>query len=181
MVDRPVEDNVDGKTTELPKDALENSLPDTRVDPNHEDTLTSNQLFHYVRDEIDLKPASPLLGGNSTCKSRDHLSPGPSITKTLTKRIQLNRVRSYMDLSRADEGPSYGLPDNDSGQPEVTDLKIIQELNEEPTPDVNSTRNCPATETRKEDPGSIDISSLSLNIDPEEITVLHEIFQGKRE
>ena len=100
--------------------------------------------------------------------------------KTLTKRIQLNRVRSYMDLSRADEGPSYGLPDNDSGQPEVTDLKIIQELNEEPTPDVNNTRNCPATETGKEDPGSIDISSLSLNIDPEEITVLHKIFQGER-
>ena len=85
-----------------------------------------------------------------------------------------------MDLSRADEGPSYGLPDNDSGQPGVTDLKIIQELNEEPTPDVSGTRNCPVTETEKEDPGSIDISSLSLNIDPEEITVLREIFQGKR-
>ena len=86
-----------------------------------------------------------------------------------------------MDLSQADEGPTYGLYDNDSGHSEVTDLNIIQESIEEPTPDVDNTKDYPATETKKEDPGSIDISSLSLNIDPEEITVLHEIFQGKRE
>ena len=85
-----------------------------------------------------------------------------------------------MDLSRADEGPCYGLSDDDSGLSGVTDLNIIQESNEELTPDVDNTKDYPATETKKEDPGNIDISSLSLNIDPEEITVLREIFQGKR-
>ena len=84
-------------------------------------------------------------------------------------------------MSQADEGPSYGLSDNDSGQSEVIDLNTIQESNEEPTPDIGNKKDYPAAEAKKEDPGSIDISSLSLNIDPEEITVLHEIFQGKRE
>ena len=86
-----------------------------------------------------------------------------------------------MDLSRADEGPSYGLSDNDSGQSDVVDLNTIQELNEEPAQDIGNTKDYPAAKAKKEDPGSIDISSLSLHIDPEEITVLHEIFQGKRE
>ena len=84
-------------------------------------------------------------------------------------------------MSLADEGPSYRLSDNDSGQSEVTDLDTVQETNGEPTPDIDNTKDYPAAKVKKEDPGSIDISSLSLNIDPEEITVLHEIFQGKRE
>ena len=86
-----------------------------------------------------------------------------------------------MDLSRADEGPSYGLSNNDSGQSEVMDINTIQESNEEPTPDVSDTKDHPTTEAKEGGPESIDISSLSLDIDPEEVTVLHEIFQGKRE
>ena len=38
-----------------------------------------------------------------------------------------------------------------------------------------------ATKAKEGDPESIDISSLSLGINPEEITILKEIFQGKRE
>ena len=85
-----------------------------------------------------------------------------------------------MDLSRADEGPDYGLPDNDSGQSEVLDLNTIQESNEEPTLDVRATEDHPTIEVKEGDPESIDIASLSLDIDSEEITVLYEIFQGKR-
>ena len=98
-----------------------------------------------------------------------------------------------MDLSRAGEGPSYRLSDNDPGQsgdvdPKTTSIvggcnetkDYIQELKEEPTPDIGDTRNVLFAEVEKEDPGSIDISCLSLSIDLEEITVLREIFQGKR-
>ena len=56
----------------------------------------------------------------------------------------------------------------------------IQELKEEPTPDVSDTRNSLFAEIEKDDPGNIDISSLSLRIDLEEITVLRQIFQEKQ-
>ena len=61
----------------------------------------------------------------------------------------------------------------------MLDLNTIQESNEEPTPDVDDTKDHPTTKAKEGDPESIDISSLSLDINPEEVTVLHEIFQGK--
>ena len=140
-----------------------------------------------------MKPVSPLPGRNSTHKNKDHLAPGPSITKKPNKRIQLNRRRSLVDLSRAGNGPSYGLPDNDCLQSGDMDLKItsivggctethddIQELKEEPTPEVSDTRNSLFAEMEKDDPGNIDISSLSLSIDLEEVTILRKIFQEKQ-
>ena len=56
----------------------------------------------------------------------------------------------------------------------------IQELKEEPTPEVSDTRNSLFTEIEREDPGNIDISSLSLSIDLEEVTILRKIFQEKQ-
>ena len=84
-----------------------------------------------------------------------------------------------MELSRADEGPDYGLPDHDSGQPDVLNIGT-QESNEERTQDVCAKVDHPTFEAKDGDPGSIDISSLSLDVDSKEITVLYEIFQGKR-
>ena len=84
-----------------------------------------------------------------------------------------------MDLSRADEGPDYGLPDHDSGQPDVLNLGT-QESNEEQTQDIRAKVDHPTFEAKDGDPESINISSLSLDINSEEITVLYEIFQGKR-
>ena len=126
-----------------------------------------------VRDEIELEPISPSLERESLNKI--HSSPGSS--KTTTKRIQLNKVRSYTDLSRADDGPSYGLPENDSRQSDV----VTQGSNEEPMSDDRDRENHFATKTKEGNPESIDISSLSLGINPEEITILKEIFQGECE
>ena len=93
----------------------------------------------------------------------------------------------------ADEGPSYGLPDDDPLQPDDTNLKITsvtggyietrddtQGLKVEPTPDISDTRNMMFAEIEKDDAGNIDISGLSLNIDLKQITVLRQIFQEKR-
>ena len=107
-LDSSAKGKVDEKTTKFPKDSLEKSPPGEQMDPSHEVSLTSDQSFHYIKDEIDLKPVSPLPGRNSTHKNRDHLAPRPSITKKPNKRIQLNRRRLLVDLSRAGDGPSYG-------------------------------------------------------------------------
>ena len=96
----------------------------------------------------------------------------------------------------AGEGSSYGLPENDYSQPGESDLKIIsvvrgctknhndmpdkQEPKEEPPPEISGMREGLFAEIKKEDPGSIDIASLSLNIDLEDVTVLRRIFEEKQ-
>ena len=122
-----------------------------------------------VSDETESEPVSPSLERESLNKI--HSSPGSS------KRIQLNRVRSYTDLSRADKDPSYGLPEKDSRQPDV----VTQGSNEEPMSDDRDRENHVATKAKEGNPEDIDISSLSLGINPEEITILKEIFQGECE
>ena len=171
-VNGPAKNDPVNKAPGFPDGTSKSSTPDTRTDPSHRDIPTSDHPFH-VRDEINLEPVFASLGKKPV--NRVHLPPGSS--KTITKRIQLNKVRSFTDLSRADEGHSYGLPENDSRQPEV----IIQGSNEEPTLDVNDKKDHSTTKAKEGDPEGIDISSLSLGINPEEVTVLKEIFQGKRE
>ena len=150
-LDSSDKDKVDEDTTNFPKDLLEKSPPGEQTDPSHEVSLTSDQPFHYIKDEIDLKP-----GRDSTHKTRSHPIHEPWITEEPTKRIQLHRRKSSIDPSRADEGPSYGLPGNDPLQSGLF------------------------AEIEKDDTGDIDISGLSLNIDLEQITVLRQIFQEKQ-
>ena len=57
------------------------------------------------------------------------------------------------------------------------DMPNKQELKEEPTPEVSDTRNGLFAEMERDDPGNIDISSLSLSIDLEEVTILRKIFE----
>ena len=171
-VNVPDENDPVNKAPGFPDGTPKSNTPDTRKDPSHRDIPPPDHPFN-VRDEIELEPVSPSLERESSNKI--HLSSGSS--KTTTKRIQLNKVRSYTDLSRADEGPSYGLPENDSRQPEV----VIQGSDEEPMSDNKDREDHFATKAKEGDPESIDISSLSLGINPEEIIILKEIFQGERE
>ena len=60
------------------------------------------------------------------------------------------------------------------------DMPNKQELKEEPTPEVSDARNSLFAEIERDDPGNIDISSLSLSIDLEEVTVLRKIFEEKQ-
>ena len=85
-----------------------------------------------------------------------------------------------MEWSQADKGPDYGLSDHDSGQPDVPNIGA-RESDKERTQEICAMVDHPTFEAKDGDPGSIDISSLSLDVDSEEITVLYEIFQGKRE
>ena len=115
---------VDDDTTQSCNGSLEKCLPTEQADPNHEAPWTQTHPPIYIKDEIDLKPTSPLPGKTLACKNRDRQNPGPSIIKKISKKIQLHRRRSLADLFRAGEGPSYGLPENDYSQPEQSDLKI---------------------------------------------------------
>ena len=55
-----------------------------------------------------------------------------------------------------------------------------QELKEEPTPEVSDARNSLFAEIERDDPGNIDILSLSLSINLEEVTVLCKIFEENK-
>ena len=187
---------MDDDTTKSRNGSLEKCLPTEQADPNHKAPWTPAHPPIYIKDEIDLKPTSPLPGRTLARKNRDRQNPGPSITKKISKRIQLHRRRSLVDLFRAGEGPSYGLPENDYSQPEESDLKITsvmggctekrnnmpdkQEPKEEPPPEINGMREGLFTEIEREDPGSIDIAGLSLNINLKEVTVLWRKFEEKQ-
>ena len=159
-------DGPDKKASKLPGDTSNSNIRSAYRNPD--------RPFH-VRDEIDLEPVLPLPGRKSFIKDL----PFPGHSKTRTKRIQLSKSRSHVEWSRADEGPDYGLSDHDSGQPDVPNIGT-QESNEERTQEICAKVDHPTFEAKDGDPGSIDISSLSLDVDSEEITVLYEIFQGKR-
>ena len=78
-----------------------------------------------IRDEIDLEPDTSMQGRTpAECKGRDPLAPRPPIIKRQNKKIQLSRIRSMADLSRAGQGRDYGLSENEYSQPKDTELKI---------------------------------------------------------
>ena len=58
-------------------------------------------------------------------KGKNPLAPRPAIVKKKNKKVQLNRRQSLADLSSAGQGYDYGLPDNDTPQPERSELKIV--------------------------------------------------------
>ena len=140
--------------------------------PSYDGVTDADHSFH-IRDEIDLEPVLYLprkeLSGNV------HSPPRPS--KSFTKRIQLSKIGSYTDSPRVDEGPSYGLPDIGSRQSE----RIIQGSNVDPASDVNDTKDHYTTEAETRDHEAVNISSLSLGVDPGEIMLQKKIFYGERE
>ena len=173
-VDNSGESNMDEETTNFAEDSSGRNPPDLP--------------FQYIKDGFDLKP-----GRDSTYKARNRPIHEPLIIEEPAKRIQLHRRKPPIDSSRTDEGPSYGLPDDDPLQPDDMNLKITsvmggctetkddtQELKVEPAPDISDTRDRMFAEIEKDDTGNIDISGLSLNIDLKQITVLRQIFQEKR-
>ena len=149
-----------------------------------------------IQDEINLEPDTSMQGrAPAGRKNRDPLAPKPSITKRLNKKIQLNRRRSIADLSRAGQGPDYGLSEGDYSQPEDTELKITyvwgkfsdlhddypdkHKFKEEPTPEASEARDRLFTEIERDDPKNIaeNILSLSLSVSLDEVVVLCKIFE----
>ena len=128
----------------------------------------------------------------------DPLAPRPSIVKRKNKKVQLSRIQSLADLSRAGQGYDYGLSEIDYSQPKESELKITsvrggcsdfhfkencpdkQGCKEEPTPTVSNTRDRLFEEMEKTDPENItsNISSLSLGINLDKVAVLRQIFEN---
>ena len=151
-----------------------------------------------ICDEIDLEPDTSLQGRTpAERKGKDPLAPRPSIIKRQNKKIQLSRIRSIADLSRAGQGHNYGLSENEYSQPEDTELKITSirgscsnlhfdvdhpdehGCKEEPAPTVSEARDRLFDEIEKIDPENIasNISSLSLGINLDEVAV-RQIFEN---
>ena len=123
-VNDPTNNGTDRKTPESSYGTSKNDRMGLQTDPGYRGMPNLDHSFH-VRDEIDLEPVFHLPG--KKLLSKVHPPPRPS--KSFTKRIQLSKVGPYTDLSRVDEGPSYGLPDSGSRQSEM----IIQGSNVDPT------------------------------------------------
>ena len=106
--------------------------------------------------------------------SENHPTQGPIILEEPLKRIQLHRRQPPVAPTGADEGPSYGLPDDNPVLTDDTNLKITSV-----TGGYIETRNTRFAEIKKDDTEYIDISGLSLKIDPKQITVFRQVLQEK--
>ena len=101
-------------------------------------------------------------------------------------------------MSRAGQGPDYGLSEGDYSQSEDTELKITSvwggcsdlhfdddhpdkhEYKEEPAPAASEARDRLFTEMERDDPENIteNISSLSLGVNLDEMVILRKIFES---
>ena len=129
------------------------------------------------------------------------MAPRPSIIKRKNKKVQLNRIQSLADLSSAGQGYDYSLPEIDYSQPKESELKITsvkggysdfhfkenypdeqgcKEELESAASTGNSTREKLFEEIESTDPDNIssNISSLSLGVNPDELSVLRQIFDN---
>ena len=89
------------------------------------------------------------------------------------KRIQLHRKQPPIPVG-SDDGLNYGLQDDNPTIIEDMDLKITSVIG-----GYNETGNNVFTETEKGDMENIDISCLSLKIDPKQITIFRQRSQDE--
>ena len=131
---------------------------------------------------------SNMAGGKKkTKKNKGSKGKNGNGVKTVDKRIgdegvEVGDIISLVDLHK--EGHELNIvngSDNNNENKTVETLKIDkktkQTVSEESSP---SKKDCSTTKAKEGDPEGIDISSLSLGIDPNEVIVLKEIFQGER-
>ena len=89
------------------------------------------------------------------------------------KRIQLHRKQPPIPVGN-DDGPNYGLQDDSPTIIKNMDLKITSV-----TGGCNETGNNASAEAEKGDEENIDISCLSLRIDPKQITIFRRRSQDQ--
>ena len=103
----------------------------------------------------------------------NHPTQEPVVLEEPLKRIQLHRKQPPIPVG-VDEGPNYGLPDDNPAITEGTDLRITSV-----TGGYIETRNTTFAEAEKGDAENIDILGLSLKIDPKQITIFRQRSQDK--
>ena len=92
-------------------DSWKTKLSDGQTDHNYSSSTTNLLPVCTLADEIDLEPnISPRERTSAKGKGKNPLAPRPAITKKKNKKVQLNRIESLADLSRAGQGYNYGLP-----------------------------------------------------------------------
>ena len=184
-------------------DSWRTKFSNCQQDHNYSNTAVGHSPVCTLSDEINLEPVTSAWKGVPTQgKGKNPLAPRPAIVKKKNKKVQLNRRQSLADLSSAGQGYDYGLPEDDYSQPEESELKITsvkgeysslysgenhseeaKYKKEEESAMVSAGDNAREKlfkEIESTDPDNIssNISSLSLGMNPDELPVLHEIYEN---